>query len=90
MVEQIEWGPLALSLDNLEIDSEEVTYHIATNVFSSVEMALSVIVVMGDTINNERQSLSLEHGECFRYWWQEPCTSTLVTSPHITAGATYT
>ena len=53
MVEQIEWEPLALSLLNLmdkcEIDSEEVTCPIAANVFNGVEMALSVILVMGDT-----------------------------------------
>ena len=44
MAEQIEWEPLALSLLNLldkcEIDSEEVTYPIAANVFNGVEMAL--------------------------------------------------
>ena len=51
MAEQIEWEPLALSLLNLldkcEIDSEEVTYPIAANVFNGVEMALSVILVEG-------------------------------------------
>ena len=63
MAEQIEWQPLSLSLLNLldkcEIDSEEVTYPIAANVFNGVEMALSVILVMADTINDERQSLIL-------------------------------
>ena len=38
-------------------------------------MALSVILVMADTINDERQSLFLELGECFceihRYWLQQ-------------------
>lgn len=63
MAEQIEWEPLALSLLNLldkcEIDSEEVTYPIAANIFHGVEMALSIILVMADTINDERQSLIL-------------------------------
>ena len=63
MAEQIEWEPLALSLLNLldkcEIDSGGVTYFIAANVFNGVEMALSVILVMADTINDERQSLIL-------------------------------
>lgn len=79
MVEQIEWETLALSLlillDKCEVDSEEVTYPIATNVFNGVEMALSVILVMADTNNDERQSLFLELGECFceihRYWRQQ-------------------
>ena len=79
MAEQIEWDPLALSLLNLldkcEIDSEEVTYPIAANVFNGVEMALSVILVIAETINDELQSLFLELGECFceihRYWWQQ-------------------
>ena len=56
MAEQLEWEPLALSLLNLldkcEIDSEEVTYPIAANVFHGVEMALSIILVMSDTIND--------------------------------------
>ena len=69
MVGQIEWEPLALSLLNLldkcEIDSEEVTYPIAANAFNGVEMALSVILVMADTINDERQYLFLELDECF-------------------------
>ena len=65
MAEKPEWEPLALSLDKCEIDSEEVTYPIAANVFNGVEMALSVILVMADTINDERQSLFLELGECF-------------------------
>ena len=69
MVEQIEWEPLALSLLNLldkcEIDSEEVTYPIAANAFNGIEMALSVILVMADTINDEQQYLFLELGECF-------------------------
>ena len=38
-------------------------------------MALSVILVMADAIDDERQSLFLELGECFckihRYWWQQ-------------------
>ncbi|KAK3741190.1 hypothetical protein QZH41_012634 [Actinostola sp. cb2023] len=79
MAEQIEWEPLALSLLNLldkcEIDSEEVTYPIAANVFNGVEVGLSVILFMADTINDERQSLFLELRECFceihRYWWQQ-------------------
>ena len=62
MVKQIELEPLALSLlillEKCEIDSEEVTYPIATNVFNGVEMALSVILVMADTINDERQSVA--------------------------------
>ena len=56
MAEQIEWEPLALSqlnlLDKCEIDSEEVTYPITANVFNGVEMALSVILVVADTIND--------------------------------------
>ena len=59
MAKQIDWEPLALSLDKFEIDSEEVTYPIAANVFNGVEMALSVILVMADTITHERQSLIL-------------------------------
>ena len=59
----IEWEPLALSLINIldkcKIYSEEVTYPIAANVFNGVEMALSVILVMADTINDERQSFIL-------------------------------
>ena len=62
MAEQIE--PLALSLLNLldkcETDSEEVAYPFTANVFNGVEIALSVILVMADTINDERQSLLLE------------------------------
>ena len=38
-------------------------------------MALSIILVMPDTINDERQSLFLELGDCFceihRCWWQQ-------------------
>ena len=56
MAEQIEWEPLALSqlnlLDKCEIDSEEVTYPITANVFNGVEMVLSVILVVADTIND--------------------------------------
>ena len=55
------WEPMALSLLNLqdkcEIDSEEITYPIAAIVFNDVEMALSVILVMADTINDERRSI---------------------------------
>ena len=54
---------LALSLFNLldkcGIDSEEITYPIAASVFNGVEMTHSVILVMADTINDERQSLIL-------------------------------
>jgi hypothetical protein len=43
--------------------------------YYGVEMALSVILVMADTINNEQQSLFLQLGECFceihRHWWQQ-------------------
>ena len=60
MVEQIEWEPLVPSLLNLldkyEIDSEEVTYPISVNIFNGVEMPHSVILVMVDTIYDERQS----------------------------------
>ena len=60
MAEQIEWEPLALSLlnwlDKFEIDSEEVTYPIAANVFNSVEMALSVILVEGVDRPNTTQA----------------------------------
>ena len=56
MAEQIEGEPLALSqlnlLDKCEIDSEEVTYPITANVFNGVEMVLSVILVVADTIND--------------------------------------
>ena len=56
MAEQIEWEPLALSqlnlLDKCEIDSEEVTYPITANVFNGIEMVLSVILVVADTIND--------------------------------------
>ena len=69
MAEQIEWESLALSLLNLpdrcEIDSEELTYPIAANVFNGVEVALSVIIFMADTVNNERQPLFLDLRECF-------------------------
>lgn len=79
MAEQIEWGPLAVCLLNLldkcEIDSEEVTYPVAANLFNSVEVALSVIVFMADTINDEQQSFFAELRECFselhRYLWQQ-------------------
>ena len=61
MAEQIEWEPLALSqlnlLDKCEIHSEEVTYPITANVFNGVEMALSVILVVADTINDSFLSL---------------------------------
>ena len=67
-----------MAVDKCELDSEEVTNPIAANVFiyyNGVEMALSVILVMADTINDQRQSLFLERGECFceihRYWWQQ-------------------
>ena len=67
-----------MAVDKRELDSEEVTNPIAANVFiyyNGVEMALSVILVMADTINDQRQSLFLERGECFweihRYWWQQ-------------------
>ena len=77
MAGKIEWESLAPSLhsllDKCETYPEEVSYPIAVNVFNGVEMALSVIFGMLDTINYERQSLFLELGECFceihRYWW---------------------
>ena len=56
---------LQSSMDKCETDSEEVTCPVAANVFNGVEMALSVILVMADTINDERLSLFLEFGECF-------------------------
>ena len=79
MAEHIEWEPLAFCLLNLldkcEIGSEEATYPIAANIFNSVELALTVILAMADTINAERQPLFLELGECFgqihQYWWQQ-------------------
>ena len=40
MAEEIEWEPLALSLDKSEIDSEEVTYPIAANVFNGANRGI--------------------------------------------------
>lgn len=58
MAEQIEWESLVLSLlnslDRCEIDSKELIYPIAANVYNGVEVALSVIIFMADTVNNEQ------------------------------------
>ena len=68
MAEQIEGEPLAQSLINLldkcELTLEEPTYPAAANVFSSVEMALTVVQAMTD-ISDGRQPLFRALSECF-------------------------
>ena len=53
-------------------------------------MALSVILVMADTIIDERQSLFLELGKCFckihRYWWQQLAETEIRTTSAVDLG----